>query len=421
MLYLGIDFGTSGARACVITADGKLVAEQRLAHPTVADNDLPASWRATLFQLILAFPRDIRARIAAIAIDGTSSTVVLCDRALQPVLAPLWYHDCRAGLQAQQLARLAGSSHVTASASSSLAKMLWFATQPGHERARYLLHQADWLAAQLNGVACSDYHNALKLGYDPADCIYPDWLLALSQSGWLPRVQAPGSDIAPLIPAVAEQLGLPAGCMVRAGTTDSMAAFMATGVNEPGGGVTSLGSTLVLKLVSPVRIDQAEHGIYSHRYGPYWLVGGASNSGGAVLAHYFSAAEIEQLSQQIDPQEDSQLDYYPLPKAGERFPCNDPHLAPRLLPVPENRAEFLHGILQGIARIEATGYALLQRHGAPKLKYVVSTGGGSRNAVFSSMRQRILGVPVSRSVYEEAAYGSALLAAQKTLGDRHDN
>ena len=71
--------------------------------------------------------------------------------------------------------------------------------------------------------------------------------------------------------------------------------------------------------------------------------------------------------------------------------------------------EFLHGLLQGLARIEAAGYAKLAELGAPQLKRVVTNGGGAKNTVWRTMRERLLDVPVSAAEHCEAAYGSALL------------
>jgi len=104
------------------------------------------------------------------------------------------------------------------------------------------------------------------------------------------------------------------------------------------------------------------------------------------------------------------LDYYPLLKAGDRFPINDPNLPPRLAPRPPNNVEFLHGLLEGISRIEAQGYGLLQELGAEQLSSVYTAGGGAVNTKWSEMRRRYLQVPVEASVHKEAAYGSALLA-----------
>ena len=92
------------------------------------------------------------------------------------------------------------------------------------------------------------------------------------------------------------------------------------------------------------------------RAGDSWLVGGASNSGGAVLRQLFSDQQLAQLSAAIDPSQVSPLDYYPLPAAGERFPVNDPLLAPRLEPRPEDDTQFLHGgWAWGLRALAATG------------------------------------------------------------------
>ena len=71
--------------------------------------------------------------------------------------------------------------------------------------------------------------------------------------------------------------------------------------------------------------------------------GGASNSGGAVLRSFFTDEQLAALTAQIDIAKPPGLGYYPLPKAGERFPVNDPQLQPRLTPRPDSDAEFVHG------------------------------------------------------------------------------
>ena len=90
-----------------------------------------------------------------------------------------------------------------------------------------------------------------------------------------------------------------------------------------------MGSTLAIKLMSTTRVDDARFGVYSHRLDDKWLVGGASNTGGAVLRQIFTDEQLVKLSEHINPMEPSPLDYYPLKTAGERFPVADPKLAPR--------------------------------------------------------------------------------------------
>ena len=57
------------------------------------------------------------------------------------------------------------------------------------------------------------------------------------------------------------------------GCADSVAAFIAAGAAEPGQAVTSLGSSLAVKLLSRTRVDDSAFGVYSHRLGDLWLVG----------------------------------------------------------------------------------------------------------------------------------------------------
>lgn len=419
-LYLGIDCGTSGARAVVIDAEGRVRGEAQYPFVEVSNTAKPCfipktvQWQTAVFALIEQLSPDIRREIISIAIDGTSSTVLLCDRAGKPIDEPLMYNDGRAVAVMEQLRALVPPHHTVLSATSSLAKLLWFIQNSTFNPQNvYFLHQADWLAFLLHGqLGISDYHNALKLGYDVEQLCYPTWLENLRLPVHLPKVVVPGTPIAEVLPDIADRFGLPRGCIVKAGTTDSIAAFLASGANSPGEAVTSLGSTLVLKLLSRTRVDDSRYGIYSHRLGDLWLVGGASNTGGAVLRHFFTDAELERLSNQIDAQRESPLDYYPLLKAGDRFPINDPNLPPKLEPRPTNSGEFLHGLLESIARIEARGYYLLQQLGASVLTRVYTAGGGAKNSTWTAMRSRHLKVPILPPIHTAAAYGAALLAQQ---------
>lgn len=449
-LFLGIDFGTSGARSVAIDADGAIAAEGRCDFSLAQPQEWPSLWRSALDDVIIQIPASTRRDIRAIAINGTSGTVLWCDEAGTPLKPPLLYNDNRGQAVLPLVRAIAPAEHVALSATSSFAKWVWW--HCGEEGARkgeqklleaadsqtartealkileqsseriapgYLLHQSDWLAFLLHGrMSVSDYHNSLKLGYDVQQLSYPQWMQGLPTRLQMPRqVLIPGTPIACVTPAIADRLGLAQDCQICAGTTDSIAAFLASGASQPGEAVTSLGSTLVLKLLSETPVNASQYGVYSHRLDafakgdrPLWLVGGASNTGGAVLRQFFSDADIERLSHAIDPNEASLLDYYPLLTPGDRFPINDPNLLPRLSPYPETDEAFLHGLLESIARIEAHGYRLLQELGASPLAQVYTAGGGAKNQIWTQIRQRHIGVPVGLSAQPDAAYGTARLA-----------
>ncbi|MHB0918697.1 MAG: FGGY-family carbohydrate kinase [Thiobacillus sp.] len=411
MYFLGIDFGTSGARACIIDAEGAVIAEDARDFGELAEYERAGIWREALWDLIAALPPAIRTQLSDIALDGTSGTVLACDEALAPRHPPLLYNDDRAIDEAKLIAKTVTPGHPAAAVTSGLAKVLWLKKRLGLTGARLYLNQADWLSGLLTGrVGMTDYHNALKMGLDLDALKWPEWVAYLADIDYLPVPIAPGARLATVSRPRARYLGINPACMVHAGTTDSIAAFLAAGVSHSGDAVTSLGSTQVLKLLSDTRVESTEHGVYSHWFGDRWLAGGASNSGGAVLRQFFDDRHLAALSKRIDPAVASPLDYVPLPKPGERFPLSDPQLSPRLTPRPADDAEFLHGLLESLARIEARGYGLLAELGASPLRRVETAGGGARNPAWTRIRQRLLQVPVARAAHTEAAYGAALLA-----------
>jgi sugar (pentulose or hexulose) kinase len=113
-----------------------------------------------------------------------------------------------------------------------------------------ILHQADWLTGQFSGrFEISDENNALKSGFDLITRAWPAWLDDTRMDRrLLPEVVPPGTDLGPIRPEAATRFGFNNDLRVVAGTTDGCASFIASGARELGDAVTSLGTTLTLKL-----------------------------------------------------------------------------------------------------------------------------------------------------------------------------
>lgn len=416
-LFIGVDVGTSGVRACALDPGGKLrgEAERAIAAPAMegetSEQDPQGWWRGLAGAVAELTGRLAGQPVAGLAVDSTSGTLVVAGADGRPLRPALLYNDRRAAGAAADIARLAPAESGAHGAGSSLAKLRHLFLRGELDGAGFALHAADWLTGRLTGAfGVSDENNALKMGYDPVRRAWPDWLGELVPTGLLPQVAVPGERVGEVAEAVALELGLPAGIPVRAGTTDSVAAFLATGAGEWGEAVTSLGSTLALKVVGDRPVFAPRYGVYSHRLGSRWLPGGASNSGGAVLLKHFTPAELTALTPELAPDTPTGLDYLPLPGPGERFPVSDPDLEPRLTPVPADRAVFLQGLLEGVAAIEARGYRRLAELGAPYPVSVRTAGGGADNPAWTRIRARLLGTPMVTADATEAAMGVARLA-----------
>lgn len=504
MHFIGFDLGTSGARISIIE-NMNISTEKEYRSNTDDHNNIhnsnsppqykevhsdaiqyskyddPESWTNAIDYLLQKTPSHLLASTKAICVSGTSASCLLVDSQTGKVTrSPKMYDydinhhhsgnsndngdaDPVAHIKVLELIdEYVPKEHATRAPTSALSKLLHYQYCNTMSNTEVLAHQSEYVANTMflsNPTKCgagdvankreyvSDWHNALKLGYDVRNLCYPSWLIdCLVQIGIdekvLPRVVAPGEVIGTVSPTASNSYGINSDAVVVGGTTDSNAAFVAAtaaeGVPTYGTAVTSLGSTLAIKMLSRKYVESSSQGVYSHRFPVFgrskgaakeeveeesWLVGGASNVGCAILRkEKFSNDELIALSKEMDVMKDSPLLYYPLTKRGERFPIADGSKEPVLTPKPESRTEYLKAILQGISLVEKQAFQVLGSLGAdPVYPDVVWTcGGGSNNNEWIQMRQRLLkerfdnkvaDVKVMKATNAEASFGAAVLAA----------
>ena len=413
-LALGIDIGTSGVRAVLMNSKFDVLAQSSSLMSNFGSNFRnPAVWWKSLESALEKLRIDVNekwSQVAGISVDGTSGTMLALNNKFEPICDALMYNDPVQDPDIlEQIRNHAPRDSAAHGATSGLAKLMKLQELHGCHRA---LHQADWVLGKFIGeYRWSDENNSLKTGYDPILREWPNWISQTkARRELLPDPKEPGQVTGVIDQKIAVRFGLSKDIKIVSGTTDGCAAFLATGASEIGDGVTSLGSTLVVKILSNQPVFAPEYGIYSHRIGDQWLPGGASNTGGNVLTHFFSDEELLKLSRNIDPETTVDLDYYPLLKPGERFPINDPSFPPRLDPRPTDDQTFLHGLLLGMSVVEALAYNRLNELGGPVLKSLRTVGGGSKNSVWTALRQKQLSIQMQNVASDQAAAGAARLA-----------
>jgi sugar (pentulose or hexulose) kinase len=408
LLGCGIDLGTSGCRLALVDAAGPI---QQLSCPYPGAFRQAESWRLGVQQLFAQLQEEQRQQIGAIAIDGTSGTLLACRPTGEPLAAALAYNDA-CPEQAEQARQLVPAGGSAASSSGSVARGLLLLDrlklQPGSDL--LLRHQADWLMGWLLGDwRWGEEGNNLRLGWD---LLQNQWTGGIARSSWagaLPQVIPSGQLVGPIGAKAAAELKLPASCQIVSGTTDANAAVLAAEPQE-GDGVAVLGTTLVLKQFAPEPLKGP--GINNHRIAGRWLVGGASNAGGGVLRQFFSEQQLEELSRQIQPEISTGLNLLPLPQRGERFPVDDPQLEPVLEPRPVSDALYLQALLEGLSTLECQGWQRLEELGAPAVQRVLSVGGGAKNPQWRALRQKLLNKPVLNRSKASPAAAMARLARQ---------
>jgi Sugar (pentulose and hexulose) kinases len=106
---------------------------------------------------------------------------------------------------------------------------------------------------------------------------------------------------------------------------------------------------------------------------------------------------------------------YPLARKGERLPFLHADAEGFVIGRVDDETALYAAGLEAVALVERWIYELLDSLGAGYPKAVFTTGGGARSRVWSQLRADVLQVEVRVPEISEAAMGSAVLAASKTL------
>jgi sugar (pentulose or hexulose) kinase len=379
----------------------------------------PAQWLEAVIDALAQLSAQLpTARFAGIAVTSTSGTLVLTDAVGVPLRPAIMWDDTRAQSQAEELSALMPdlSAHtgLRVRPSFPLAKLQWLAEQEAElvDRARYVLHESDWLLWQLGTAGpITDPTNALKTGYDP---VAHSWDPLLARRGWLdrlPEVVPAGTIVGALSGIVADRSGIPAGVPLVIAMTDANTASLAAGVVRPGQWSSTLGTGLSIKARATAMVCDGSGAVYSHALPDSgWLISGTVHCGAAALSQLFGT----------DPQRLVELNKaaalvpaggsieYPLVGTGEFFPF----WAPKARSFRVGRAslpeERFRSVLEGVAVIERLAFERLQAIGAPSPEMVTIVGGATSSPLWNTIRASVLQRELRTVQHPETAVGAAI-------------
>ena len=398
----GLDFGSSGTRISIIDKSKEIIFEDSCIYNYEFKN--PEGWINSCIQLFEGIPTQIKIHLSRLSISGTSGTLVPCGSNGNILGNSIPYNEA-CTTNSKKLKLIAREDKFLNNPYSSLAKAIKLIDTFGDDI--ILRHQADWISGWfLNDWTFGEEGNNVKLGWDIVNNSWPESFKSFSLTKSLPVIKKSGTILGKINQSIANLLGTSESLLLICGTTDSNAAFLAAQVKE-NEGLTVLGTTIVLKKIIKKTFNYP--GITMHRVNGNWICGGSSNAGCGVLSRFFSDLEIKELSQQINPRKQTTLNYLPLNSIGERFPTHDPYLKPIIKPRPVSDALFLHGLLEGLAKIELNGWYKLKNLSGNFPKKIITVGGGSKNPQWKSIREKTLKIPIINSD-KSTSFGSALIA-----------
>jgi xylulokinase len=442
---LGLDLGTSSAKAVVTDTGGRVLAQAAAGYavtsttPGYAESEPAEWWSAVTACAREAASEAVHAagvRPSAIGLSGQMHGLVMASadgRALRPAL--LWADSRATGslrayrhLGPQALARLANP--LAPGMTGPL--LMWVAEHEPrtYRAARWALAPKDWLRAHLTGEIHAEPSDAsASLLYDvPGDRWDLEVVGALGLDGGLlaPLLPSAGALAGHLTARAADELGLPAGIPVAAGAGDTAAATLGSGI---GLGEVQLTIGTGAQVIRPLAgaVSRADGGVHLYRSATPagWYQMGATLSAGLSLnwVRKIMNATWEELYASADPPGRPGRGPIFVPHlSGERTPYCDPELRGSWtgLSLADDRASLLRGALEGVAfairdALDAllggplSGEPLSSEQGPPQLRLA---GGGTLAAGWRQLLADVLGLPLyAVDVPAASGRGAALLGA----------
>ncbi len=441
-LSIGLDVGTSGVKALLVTEEGHIAAsaveEYLLLTPKPGWTEQePEEWWAASCRVLNALVEQAPGPIEAIGLTGQMHGAVFLDSDGQVIRPALLWNDQRTAKECADIETRIGSQRLRditgnpALTGFQAPKILWLKdNEPAaYARLRHVLLPKDFIRYRLSGVFASDASDAAgTLLLDLAERDWSEEILAALDipPAWLPRVHEGPEVTGHVSGEGAKASGLPEGLPVIAGGGDNAAAAVGSGVVGDGNGFVSLGTSGVVFVASEKpRIDPAGalHAFCHAVPGRYHLMGVILSAGGSLRWYRDTLARIKTDDKDgayaqifaraatIEPGADG-LFYLPY-LAGERTPHMDPFARGAFagLSLAHDDRHMARAVIEGISFAIKDSLVLMNRLGvAPDRLFAV--GGGARSPLWRSWLASVLDVGLQRLEVEEGpAMGAALLGA----------
>jgi xylulokinase len=442
-LFLGLDVGTSGVKAVLVSSSGDVRASATTPltlstpHPGWAEQDPLDWWEACVASIRAVRSQAAGASVAAVGLSGQMHSSVFLDRGGEVVRPALLWCDGRTTEECREIEqRVGGEARLRDLVSNpalegfTLPKVLWLRN---HEPEAFRLVATvmlakDYIRYRLTGELATEPSDAsATLMYDTARLRWSSEILDAMElnRSLLPPVGGSSEVLGRVNDAGAAACGIPTGTPVVGGGADNACGAAGVGVAAPGEAVASWGTsgTLLAPMAEP-RVDPALRAhTFCHVVPDTWYLMGVVLSAGGAFAWY-----RDQLARDLagDPDANRKLDdeAASVPRGaegvsflpylqGERTPHRNAGARGAFLglSLAHTRAHLTRAVIEGVCFALRDSLEILRSLGFT-LNEVLFTGGGARSPLVRQMLAEVFGIPVATVNREEGpAYGAALLAA----------
>lgn len=435
MAYLlGIDVGTSSAKAMIMEETGRMVSggsynyDIDISQTGYAEQNGLMLWDAVCEAVRIALRKlGDSPEIAAIGISGQMHGLVMLDHDKQPIRPIIIWADKRSSEQVAELKQLGLSERIGNPIATGffLPSLLWVKQHEPHhfEKMRYAMLPKDYIRFCLTGEIGTDYSDASgTLLYNLEE---NDWDSDIVKTYGIPRETLPSChfscEIAGEISAqAAEKTGLKAGTPVVFGGGDTPMLLTGNGVIVAGQLSTNIGTASQINCVCDAVPKSGDKlNTFHHIPSKRWISVGASLNGGIILkwlrSTFLPAIDgfqgMDAFANKSVPGAHG-LVLLPF-LCGERSPYLDENAKGILfgITLSTNLNDIIRSAMEGVVYSFKDCMRVFEEQKFSMQDEIIASGGGSRSPLWLQMQADILQKTIRVNEGEEEACKGAAIAA----------
>ena len=432
--YIGIDLGTSGAKILLVSASGKILAENTQRYPVNypgpgMSEQNPADWlRAAKEGVKAVLDGKDASCVKGISFGGQMHGSVLLDKYGNVIRPAILWNDGRTGEETDYLNNVVGKDTLRrltgniAFAGFTVPKLLWLKKhEPDNfAKATKIMLPKDYLAYKFSGEFCTDLSDAsgtLLLDVERRDWSDKMCKICGIDREMLPKLYESSAVVGEILPAIADELGLPRGVKIIAGAGDNAAAAVGTGIVGEGGCNISLGTSGTLFVSSrEFRADKEDSlHAFCHADGGWHLMGcilSAAASGSWWMKGILHSTDFAKEESGCERSMGKNEVYFLPYLMGERSSHNDVHARGAFVGMraDTSRKAMTLAVLEGVAFALKDCLEAAKRDGAAITRTSLC-GGGAKSRLWRNIIANVMNIPVDLPLTEQGpAFGAAMLA-----------
>lgn len=417
-LILGIDVGTTNAKALLATPTGQIIAQATQSHPLLTprpgwvEQNAEDWWQSTagVAAQVMREADAAPEQVAAIGISGQGCAVTLIDRNGKPLRPSIIWMDARSGAECEQMQQRAGERIFAINGKQPAPynvdpKLLWLQMHEPDvlQNAWRSLTTTGYINYRLTGHPVMNVSDAsIPFSFDQRACDWSDELIAAfgTPRRLYPTVAPCQQIIGELTAAAAAVMGLRPGIPVIAGGEDTSAAGLAVGVTQPGQAMLSLGTGGSIYIAQDEPIAHPQLLTFAHVLAGQWFVGGTIVAFGASLAWcrdllgHSDFEPMTELAAHSDPGAHG-LIFLPY-LSGELQPVNDGNARGVFFGLSLNtgQPELIRAVMEGVAFSMMHNIEVAREVGA-QISELRAVGGPTRSPLWCQIIADITNQPLT--------------------------